>query len=47
MTEDEIWKQLYEFYGDNLAHPEREPKRFAYQLKLFKFINNDGQKPLQ
>ena len=42
---EELWKQLYEFYGDGLAHPDREPKRFAHQLKLFKFINNNGQKP--
>ena len=37
---EELWKQLYEFYGDRLAHPDREPRRFAKQLKLFKHINN-------
>ena len=44
---EEIWKRLYEFYGDRLANPDREPKRFSYQLKLFKFINNNGQKPTE
>lgn len=42
---EEIWSQLYEFYGDRLAHPEVEPRRFAYQCKLFRYINNNGQKP--
>ena len=42
---EETWSQLYEFYGDRLAHPEREPKLFMYQIKIFKHINNYGQKP--
>lgn len=44
---EEIWSKLYEFYGDRLANPEREPRRFKYQIKIFKHINNYGQKPSQ
>lgn len=47
MNEEDLWKQLYEFYGERLAHPDIEPKRFAYQCKLYKYINNYGQKPIQ
>ena len=47
MNEEDLWKQLCEFYGPNLAHPEVEPKRFAWQCKLFKYINNHGQNPTQ
>lgn len=42
---EELWRRLYEFYGERLAHPEHEPKRFAWQIKIFKHINNNGQKP--
>ena len=44
---EQIWSQLYEFYGDRLANPDREPRRFECQLKLFKYINSNGQKPSQ
>jgi hypothetical protein len=44
---EELWSQLYEFYGERLAHPDVEPKRFSYQCKLFKYINNNGQNPIQ
>ena len=44
---EQIWNDLINFYGDRLAHPEVEPKRFAYQCKLFKYINNNGQNPIQ
>ena len=47
---EDLWQELYEFYGDRLAHPDREPKRFAWQLKIFKHvrkINNNGQNPNQ
>lgn len=47
MTEEEIWQELYEFYGERLAHPEVEPCRFESQLKIFKHvrkINNNDQK---
>lgn len=44
---EELWSKLYELYGDRLAHPDREPRRFEYQLKMFKYINNYGQKPPQ
>lgn len=45
---EELWKQLYEFYGERLANPDVEPRRFASQLKIFKHvrdINNNGQNP--
>lgn len=34
-----VWNRLVEFYGDNLAHPDREPKRFEYQVKMYKYLN--------
>lgn len=49
MNEEELWSQLYKFYGENLAHPDIEPRRFAWQLKVFKhtkIINSSGQKPI-
>jgi len=50
MIEEQLWHEMYEFYGERLAHPDVEPKRFAYQLKIFKhirYINNNGQNPTQ
>ena len=47
---EEMWSQLYEFYGEHLAHPEVEPRRFEWQLKIFKHvkdINSNGQNPTQ
>ena len=44
---EKIWDDMVQFYGSNLAHPDHEPKRFAYQCKLFRYINNIGQKPSQ
>jgi hypothetical protein len=44
MTVEELWQKMYEFYGERLAHPDREPRRFEYQLKLFRYINNNDQK---
>ena len=29
---------LVEFFGDNLANPEREPKRFRWQCRFYKYI---------
>lgn len=42
---EQIWNELVAFYGDNLAHPDHEPKRFAHQCKLYRYINNYGHKP--
>lgn len=39
----EIAVGLVNFFGDNLANPEREPKRFEWQCKFYKYII--GQKP--
>jgi len=44
MTVEELWQKMYEFYGERLAHPDHEPRRFEYQLKLFRYINNNDQK---
>lgn len=41
---EKIWDALVEYYGDRLAHPDHEPKRFAAQCKLYKYMI--GQKPL-
>ena len=40
---EEIWDRLVEFFGTNLAHPDHEPKRFVYQMKIYKYIMS--QKP--
>lgn len=42
---EEIWNELVNLFGDRLAHPDHEPKRFAYQVKIYKHINKYGQKP--
>jgi hypothetical protein len=39
MTDEEILKiyeEMKEAYGENLPHPEHEPIRFSYYLKIFK-----------
>lgn len=40
---EKIWDELVEYYGDRLAHPDHEPKRFESQCKLYKYIM--GHKP--
>jgi len=50
MNEEQIWQELVQFFGNNLAHPDVEPRRFEAQLKIFKHvkkINNNGQNPTQ
>ena len=44
---EKIWNDMVKFFGPNLAHPDVEPKRFAWQCKLFKYINNNDQKSEQ
>ena len=44
---ENIWNGMEAFFGKNFAHPEHEPKRFEWQCKLYKYINNIGQKPSQ
>jgi hypothetical protein len=44
---ENIWNGMCNFFGERLAHPDTEPKRFAWQCKLYKYINNIGQKPPQ
>jgi hypothetical protein len=42
MTEQEIenvLNEMYSYFG-NLPSPEHEPKRFAYYVKLFKYLKN-------
>ena len=33
-----IWNQMVEFFGKNFANPEREPRRFEYQMRFYKYI---------
>ena len=50
MNEEQIWEELVQFFGNNLAHPDVEPRRFEAQLKIFKHvrtINNNDQKSNQ
>ena len=40
MTEAEIisfYNELVEWYGKDLANFEHEPRRFAYQVKLYRY----------
>jgi hypothetical protein len=34
MTEME---EFLEYFGDDVPHPEHEPRRFAYYVKLFRY----------
>lgn len=36
---EKILDEMIEFFGDNLANPEHEPKRFAWQVKFYKYMN--------
>jgi hypothetical protein len=40
---EKLWEELVTFFGNNLAHPDIEPKRFEWQCKLYKYIT--GHKP--
>lgn len=43
MTDEEVmqkYKELEEWYGDSLANPEHEPRRFAYQVKVYEYYKN-------
>lgn len=42
---EKIWEELVKFFGNNLAHPDIEPKRFEWQCKAYKYIM--GHKPQQ
>ena len=33
----EFYNKLVEHYGDDLANFEHEPRRFAYQVKLYQY----------
>lgn len=40
MTESEVlafYEELKQYYGDSLANFEHEPRRFAHQIKLYKY----------
>lgn len=40
MTEQQIldfYNELVDHYGDDLANFEHEPRRFAFQVKLYKY----------
>ena len=40
MTDEEILKfyeELVEWFGDSLANFEHEPRRFAHQIKLYRY----------
>lgn len=43
MSEKEIlefYNDMCEHYGDSMPNPEHEPRRFAFYVKLFKYIRN-------
>ena len=37
---EKLWEELVTFFGNNLAHPDIEPKRFEWQCKLYKYITD-------
>lgn len=39
---EKIWEEMARFYGKNFANPEHEPKRFAWQCKMFKYLTKSG-----
>jgi hypothetical protein len=43
MTDDEVlalYNELVEWYGTSLANFEHEPRRFAFQVKLYRYYQN-------
>ena len=43
MTDTEImqfYQELVEHYGDDLANFEHEPRRFAHQIKLYRYYKS-------
>ncbi len=43
MTDDEVlafYNELIEWYGDDLANFEHEPRRFAFQVKLYRYYKS-------
>jgi hypothetical protein len=47
---EKLYEEMEAFFGDQLPHPEREPKRAAVYIKIFKHvrsINSSGQNPNQ
>ena len=44
MTDEEIlhyYNMMALVYGDELPHPEHEPRRFEYYLKLFRYYHDN------
>ena len=44
MTDQEVelfYEKMLDYFG-YLPHFEREPKRFAYYVRLFKYLNRDS-----
>lgn len=41
---EEKYNELVDFYGTKLANPETHPRIFAYQVKLYKYLQSDKQK---
>ncbi len=51
MSDEEIefhWNNMVSAFGSNLPNPDHEPRRFAYYVKLYKYLlikhgeHNDG-----
>lgn len=43
MTDEEalkFYQELVEHYGDSLANFEQEPRRFQYQVNLYKYYKS-------
>ena len=35
---EQIWNEMVEFFGENFANPDHEPKRFLWQMKLYRYL---------
>jgi hypothetical protein len=38
---EQFYKELQEFYGENLVNYEHYPKQFAMQVKLYKYYKEE------
>ena len=46
MTDEEVlskYNELVEWFGDTLANFEHEPRRFAYQVKLYNYYKQKNE----
>ena len=35
---NQLYDVMYQIFGDNMPHPERQPKAFEYYVKIYKHL---------